>query len=288
MDVFILLSIFVKFTFYVGLLFSAGTIFYTVLFENEAVKLYFPSQRWFILFTAVAVLSALVMHGLRAASLTGEWGSMVDPEMLGILWQTPVGAVLVLRMVGFALMLLGVLIGGFGHAVSFIVSVVALASLSQIGHVTSIEGVGFFPLILLLVHLIAVSLWLGILLPLHRLCGNDNNISLATIIADQFGKLAIFFVPILLFVGVGLAYFLVGSFSHLFDTYYGQVLLLKIVLVVVLLGMAAINKLRFVPALKMGDVTALAKLKSSIRIEITLFLLIFFVTAVLTTTLALP
>ena len=69
---------------------------------------------------------------------------------------------------------------------------------------------------------------------------------------------------------------------------YGQVLLLKILLVAVLLSLAAANKLRHVPKLKQGDPAAANQLGTSLSVEWNVVLGILVVTAVLTTNLTPP
>ena len=75
---------------------------------------------------------------------------------------------------------------------------------------------------------------------------------------------------------------LTNNLQNLFFTGYGQTLLAKIVLVVALLGLAAANKLRFVPALLAEDIAALNHLM------IILVVLVLLLTAILTSILTLP
>ena len=89
-------------------------------------------------------------------------------------------------------------------------------------------------------------------------------------------------------MGGWLAFELVSSMQNLLFTGYGQALLAKIVLVMVLLGLAAANKLRFVPALLAEDITALSHLRSSVQFEILLVFLMLIMTAILTSVLTLP
>ena len=290
MDSVVLVAIVFKFALYVSVLFATGTVFYDLLFENSVARQYFIPQRIIGLLAIVAMLSTLIVYALRAASLTGEWGSMIDPEMLGILWQTPIRTALIFRVIGLTIILLGLLSlsGGFGKIFLMIGSVVLLASFSQIGHITTISHFSFISTIFLLVHLVGVSLWVGILLPLYRLSVHPSLIAITADIAHKFGRLAMFFVPILLIAGSWLAYQLVGSLDDLLNTRYGQVLLLKVVLVTGLLGLAAVNKLRFVPALTAGDVATLKRLTVSVRVEIISILAIFITTSILTSVLTPP
>lgn len=85
-----------------------------------------------------------------------------------------------------------------------------------------------------------------------------------------------------------MSYALIGSFTLLFSTGYGQVLITKVIFVTVLLGLAAGNKLKFIPDLRSGKPAAASQLSKSTTIECYVFLAILTVTAILTSHLNLP
>ena len=85
-----------------------------------------------------------------------------------------------------------------------------------------------------------------------------------------------------------MGYQLVGSFTALVGTGYGQALIIKVLLIGGLLGLAAANKLRFIPALRAGDPAAASHLSKSISVEWLVILAVLGTTAVLTTHLTLP
>jgi putative copper resistance protein D len=93
---------------------------------------------------------------------------------------------------------------------------------------------------------------------------------------------------VLIILGGYMGYELVGSFSALISTGYGQALIIKVLLVGLLLGLAAANKLRFIPALRAGDPAAAGHLSKSISVEWLVILAVLGTTAVLTTNLTLP
>jgi len=111
---------------------------------------------------------------------------------------------------------------------------------------------------------------------------------LAADVGHRFGFVASVTVPVLILVGGYMGYQLVGSFSALIGTGYGQAMILKVLLVAGLLGLAAANKLRFIPALRSGDPAAARHLSKSISIEWLVILAVLGVTALLTTHLTLP
>ena len=140
----------------------------------------------------------------------------------------------------------------------------------------------------LMLHLVAIALWIGVLTPLNRLASSSKTHVSAADVGHQFGLVASFTVPLLIVVGAYMGYQLVGSFNALVETSYGQALIIKVLLVGGLLGFAAANKLRFIPALRLGDPVAAVHLSKSIYLEWFIILTVLGTTAVLTTNLTLP
>ncbi len=286
MDIWSLCFISSKFMLYLSALFSSGTIFYLILFETKKVQSNFNTRRMVGWFAVIGLTSTLVIFTLTAARLTGHITSALDPEMMRMLWQTPVGTALFLRLVGFILILIGALPGNIVKYIATIGSLTVLGSFTQIGHVA--EGLNVLFQFLLLVHLTGIAIWVGVLLPLYQLSGHSSQILNVGEIAHKFGQVASFFVPILLFAGGWLAYQLVNSLTNLFTTGYGVTLVIKIVAVVGLLGLATANKLRFVPTLRTGNSDALKHFRSSVLCELIIVFFVFAITAVLTSIFALP
>jgi len=96
------------------------------------------------------------------------------------------------------------------------------------------------------------------------------------------------YVSLLLITGITYAYTLLGKLSHIFTTSYGNVLLVKIVLVISLLCLAAFNKFKAVPALEKNPLQGLKQFKSSVQFEIVLALFILSSSSLLTTSLTVP
>ena len=140
----------------------------------------------------------------------------------------------------------------------------------------------------LMLHLVAIAFWIGVLTPLNRLASSSTTHVSAADVGHQFGLIASFTVPLLIVVGAYMGYQLVGSFNALVETSYGQALIIKVLMVGGLLGLAAVNKLRFIPALRLGDPVAAIHLSKSIYLEWFIILTVLGTTAVLTTNLTLP
>ena len=96
------------------------------------------------------------------------------------------------------------------------------------------------------------------------------------------------FVPLMLLAGIVLAFNLVGSLGALVTTGYGLTLLAKTAAVSAVLLMAALNKLRFVPALERGDASAAQTFRKALVVEGCAFFFVLLATAMLTTSQTLP
>ena len=133
-------------------------------------------------------------------------------------------------------------------------SVALLVALAFSGHASAADGAAFVLQVCSdALHLLAAGFWLGGLLPLalllrrsQRNIGADSDAS-AKIATRRFSALALASVALLIASGGYNAWNLVGGFAPLFGTAYGQLLLLKLALLLPLLAVGAINLLRLKP-----------------------------------------
>jgi copper resistance protein D len=91
-------------------------------------------------------------------------------------------------------------------------------------------------------------------------------------ITRRFSAFGVLIVGVLLLTGLSNTWFLVGSLPRLLGTRYGQLLLLKIVLVIAMVAVAAVNRLVLMPRLRdaAGAVGVLTRLRRNGLIEIAL------------------
>ena len=279
-DAFGLAAIVTKFALYLGVMTSAGTVMAMLMFRLERTR------GLAMTFAVLGIVAAILAFSLRGANLTGDVSGLTDPEMLKLLWTTPVGTALLLRLVGLGLLIAGLFMGRVGTWVSVLGGVIAIWSFDQVGHVSGLETT-LLDLALML-HLLAVALWIGVLTPLKRLASSSSTYASAVDVGHRFGVVASATVPVLIIVGGYMGYQLVGSFTALVGTSYGQAMIIKVLLVGLLLGLAAANKLRFIPALRTGDSAVANHLSKSISVEWIVILAVLGMTAVLTTNLTLP
>ncbi|SPH19601.1 hypothetical protein ASD8599_00335 [Ascidiaceihabitans donghaensis] len=279
-DAFGLAAIVTKFALYLGVMTAAGTVMATLMFRLDRTRGLAAA------FAVLGLAATILAFSLRGANLTGDLSGMTDPEMLGLLWTTPVGTALLLRLVGLSLLITGLFMVRVGAWVSVLGGIIAIWSFDHVGHVSGRDTTLLD--IALTLHLLTVALWIGVLTPLKRLASSSATYASAADVGHRFGNVATVTVPLLIIAGGYMGYELVGSFSALLGTGYGQALIIKVLLVGLLLGLAAANKLRFIPALRSGDPTAASHLSKSISVEWLVILAVLGMTAVLTTNLTLP
>ncbi len=275
-----------KLMLYVGISGATGLLIIRAAFADLVSPLGDRMRSQIALLAGLALAGSFLGFMLRGAALTGGADGMTDPEMLGLLWQTSVGDVLVYRVVGTVLMIFGIFIPLVGQWIALAGGLIALWSFAQIGHVPELEITGVR--LLLLLHLLGVAFWIGILGPLRTLSQRPEYLNNAAMLGHRFGQAASIIVPALILAGLLMAWMLLGDMRALMTTGYGQTLLIKLALVGVVLTLAAANKLRFVPAMQSGDDNAARHLARSIEIETVIILMVLAATATLTSVLTLP
>lgn len=233
----------------------------------------------------VAAGASLLRIPARASFLMG--GSLpgaLDPAIVGMVVESPLGASLGVRLAGLALVSLAALnrpgarrsgarlAGGVG-------AVLVCASFALRGH--SLDEPRLVLGALVTLHVMGLAFWVGAFAPLHRLAGTDAKAAGA--LAAEFGAWAVRVVPALAAAGAALFVVLTGDPVAALDTPYGRLLAVKLALFAPLLGLAAFNRYRLTPALRTGDPRAGARLRRSIRFEALAVLAILVTTAALTT-----
>lgn len=230
----------------------------------------------------VAAATTLVGVGVRAGRLSGlDLAGMADPTMLKIVWEGPVGTAVTVRLAGLGVVAAGLCVfrTNAGRALVIAGGLAYASSYAFVGHAT--ESPQWLLASAITVHILAVSFWFGSFAPLMLVtryaASND-----ADRLLGAFGRAAVWVVGALVVAGVTFAAVLLESPAGLFDSAYGSILMSKLALVTFLLMLAALNKLRLVPALERGDETARGSLIRSIKLEALAVVAILIVTSFLT------
>ena len=144
-------------------------------------------------------------------------------------------------------------------------------SLATSGHAATAPPQWLTPT-LVFVHGIAVAYWVGALAPLAIMARRRHN-DLPRVIR-QFSNVAVPLVGLLVLTGIVLAIIQLASFRALIDTWYGIILLIKLVLVTLLLALAALNRLYLTPDIVLR-VEHMRTFGGSVLLEFVLVMFIF-------------
>ena len=201
-----------------------------------------------------------------------------DWFMAEILLDTPLGDLSFLRLAGFTLVI--------ANSVYFLRRISRLSSSPNLRfyrRAFTTVGLGFILLLIsfrygghvsvlstslqfaLAVHFTCFAIWIGNLYPLLVLASGDD-IGGLQVTLRRFGDHAVIFVGLLLAAGILLAFNLVQSPAEFLNTAYGRALSLKLLLVVAILGIAALNKIKLVPVLLAE--AGVQRFQKSLQIEI--------------------
>lgn len=244
---------------YIGLFAGVGGVFFARWIARSMVGMAVPRMALVLgLLSAVASFGALGLDllGLPLAALptAGPWK---------VAFATSAGPAL---LVGFTAMLFALMaLRGEWHAraLALIAFIGAGLSLAMTGHAATAPPRALMqPAIFL--HGLGVAFWIGAFAPLVVLVSKPPKATLP--IVNRFSRSAMPAVGVLALTGLGLAIVQVEKPAALIETGYGLILVVKLVLVLVLLAMAALNRYRLTPALAKAREAA-PGLKRSILLE---------------------
>ena len=214
-------------------------------------------------------------HLLEAARMAGEMAGVMDPAMQKMALLSPAGAAFVVRMLGLVLVAVG--LRSASPRLALVGTALSIIAFTLVGH-TTVTPNHLSAAALLVIHLLAIAFWLGALWPLYLAAGTEQP-SVAARAIDAFSAVAAWVVPLILLAGIGLIAVLIPGLSA-FGQPYGQLLLVKVSLFVVLMAMASMNKWRYGPACAKGETAAF---KRTVVVEYVLICVVLAVTAALTT-----
>lgn len=257
----------------------------------------FAFTGWFSLVLAVGsgaawfILTASAMSGTPPGELTAD-------VLQTVLTQTHFGIATIVRLiaagilaVGFAL-LLSTLDRRWIEAVAALAAATFTGGLAWTGHALGGQGAeGIIHPIADVLHLVAAAAWVGALVPLALLlsaAGKDNALAIARAATLRFSTLGVICVATLLVTGIVNTWYLAGSVAALTGTLYGQLLLAKIAVFLVMVAIAAVNRQWLTPRLVRDDGTggaqgALRQLRRNAAIEALAGAIVICIVAVLGT-----
>jgi putative copper export protein len=265
---------------FVAALQAAGVPLFLWLFGNDLERSARPIGA-FAARTAVAGLLLTIGHQLvEPARLAGELRGIFDGPLHAMLLASDSGTAAAVRVLGLAMVAAGcVKPSRFGAAAALMGGALTVVSFAFMGH-TPADDRRWLLSGLLILHLLLVAFWFGALWPL-LLATREDALAASGLLIEQFSKLAIRLVPIILLAGFALSVALLPDLASLYRP-YGLLLVTKVAGFGILMGLAALNKWRLGPRISRGQAVALQAFRRSVRAEWGLIAAVLTVTAVMT------
>jgi putative copper export protein len=235
---------------------------------------------------ACVALAVLILQCvLELARMAGDWSGTADLALLHIALGASTARAFGVRAA--ALVCLIVALAGTGaqprgrvrSGLALAGVALAAGSFTLTGH-TSVSAYRWLLAPLLMAHILMLAFWFGALWPLARVTRAEELLTAAAVLA-RFSAAAVRLVPLIALAGAGLALLLLPDAAALLEP-YGRLLLIKVALFALLMGLAALNRLRLVPAVGRGEVPALRTLRISMAGEYLLICAAITLTAVMT------
>jgi putative copper resistance protein D len=201
--------------------------------------------------------------------------------VLTVLTETDFGSVWLARLVLIVVLALALYWFGFteppkqqwSRGITVVLAAGLAGTLALAGHAGAGSGIeGNVHLSADILHLVAASAWVGALMPLAVLLGaarrseDHTSLPVAREATLRFSTLGITSVGTLAATGIVNSWVLAGSIPALIGTTYGRLLLAKVALFLVMLSIAAVNRLRLTPDL-VQDIDASARQQALWRLR---------------------
>ncbi len=227
-----------------GALFFRIALFQTPQRDNQTARGF--SRDWFrlcVISLALASAGLLLWVPLQTAALIGGTSLLAVIQALAtVLLGTAFGNAASLRAILFiviALLLYPAMRIAWLRVFVLLLVLIAMLLQLRMGHPAAAENIGL-PLAAG-AHLVAASLWFGSLPPLFILLRHSTYEGLR--VARKFSIFGIAFVLVLLSSAIAAGWFLAGGLPGLAGTVYGNIILLKSILFLSMLTLAALNRL---------------------------------------------
>jgi copper resistance protein D len=263
--------------YYAATIGAAGLAFFMIGYGHRLRPAEITRLRRTILGAIIAGLAlsvgALV---LRVLVLTAG-ASITDGAVWDVMMRSRIGDAFWMRSAGLVLLAAMVMPWRAGPAIAAVGGVLVLGSYAAMGH-----SMLFKPrqeiAALVVLHLGVVAFWVGSLLPLLWVAQRPDSGETVALLHD-WARAATIAVSTMIASGALLTWYLTVRLDLIFDAWHGWALAGKIVAVLAALALALSNRLRHTPALAQGLPGAGARLASSIRLEIVLVLVVFYIAA---------
>jgi putative copper export protein len=260
---------------YAGVLSGAGAVLAEASLRRVLGGVdHFPAQvmRWGGMATIAASLASALILIFRL-------GGQFDEPTLAAVFLSNSGAALCFQVAGSMLILVAMGEDGTDRGMRLFDAALVTASFAICGHAATAGGL---EQMVVFVHVSAAAWWVGSLCMLRYACTHLELAAVAGLVR-RFSSIAMWLVGALLVAGLVLLVALIDFARQPLSTPYGQILAVKIGIVILVLGLAGYNRFRLTPRLLAGDQTAVQSLQRMINAELLVIGAVLATTAILTT-----
>ena len=266
---------------FVALFQAVGAVLFVRIFARE-LRFSDSVIRRIGITAAIVAAALLLMHQLmEAARMADDWSDAMDAELQALGWTSSTGMFHCAAVLGLLMISVGMAIRWQnGIRIALAGAALTLGAFLLTGH-TSAHALRWLLAPLLGVHLLIVAFWFGALAPLYWVTRRES-LDHASRIIQRFSWLAGWMVPVIAIAGIAMALVLTGADTTALTQPYGEFLLAKLAIFVLLMFVAAYNKLRLTPALRDSQHDALGTLRRTIVAEYLMIVAVLSITAALT------
>lgn len=265
---------------FIALFQAAGVAIFVAIFGRSLDSAEAPIRALGLASAIVGLVLVSMHYTLEAARMAGALSGALDMSLQRLVFDSSMSTAWGLRTAGLVLIALTITRKGrLRTSVSLGGVALTLLGFLFVGHTAMHSHRGWLG-ILLSMHLAIVAFWFGALLPLFVISRKAPGVVAARIV-DEFSRLATWLVPGIFLAGVLLTAALVDRWA-VFRESYGIILLAKSALFAGLMGLAALNKWRYGPALAVAPGAAIA-FQRAVAAEYLLVCGVLAATAVMTT-----
>lgn len=265
---------------FVTVLHAAGGALFIAQARNRLAPESLRTLRAAMRRVALVALALVIAQGLfEPLHLAGDWTGFSDAGLRRLVFLGPASWSFWLRIVGVAGLTLALQPGQVAAAgLALSAALVALASFLVSGHAL-LDTHRLLLVPLLALHVGVAAFWFGSLACLRRLQALGPQFLHPAL--TLFSRRALWLVPLLAAAGLLIAATLLPDLAAL-ERPYGLLLCVKALLFVLLMGLAALNRLRLAPALARGEPQAGQALRMTLGAEYLLIVAVLVATAAMT------
>jgi putative copper resistance protein D len=252
---------------------AAGTAIFAALYGKHLENSFQRIRALGMWSAAIGAMCVLLYQALEAGRMAGELAGVWDGSLQAINWMSANASASLVRVLGCILIGVGL---RASRMLELVGALTVIASFMMTGHL-AVHELRWLLMPMLLVHVAVAAFWLGALPALIVLAKHEPT----TPVITQFSTHATICVPLLALVGGLMAWTLLPSLAAL-GTPYGLAILAKANGFTLLLGLAAVNKLRLAPAMQRGETRAATVFISTVKLEYAVITIVLSATAAMT------